>query len=83
MAGQMEIPGYRIVRELGRGGMGTVFLAVQDSLGREVALKLLAPQFVADAISAERFLREGRIAARLTHRHIVSIYDVGVHAGQP
>ncbi len=79
----MEIPGYRIVRELGRGGMGTVFLAVQDSLGREIALKLLAPQFVADAISAERFLREGRIAARLTHRHIVSIYDVGVHAGQP
>ena len=79
----MEIPGYRIVRELGRGGMGTVFLAVQDSLGREVALKLLAPQFVADAIAAERFLREGRIAARLTHRHIVSIYDVGVHDGQP
>ncbi|MBS0556975.1 MAG: protein kinase [Proteobacteria bacterium] len=79
----MEIPGYRIVRELGRGGMGTVFLAVQDSLGREIALKLLAPQFVADAVSTERFLHEGRIGARLAHRHIVSIYDIGVHAEQP
>jgi serine/threonine-protein kinase PpkA len=83
MMGQMEIPGYRIVRELGRGGMGTVFLAVQESLGREVALKLLTPQFVADAVATERFLREGRIAAKLADRHIVSVYDVGVHDGQP
>jgi len=83
MMEQANIPGYRIVRELGRGGMGTVYLAVQESLGREVALKLMSPQFAADAMATERFLREGRIAARLAHRHIVSVYDVGVHAGQP
>ena len=83
MLEQAKIPGYRIVRELGRGGVGRVFLAVQESLGREVALKLLSPQFVADAVVTERFLREGRIAARLTDRHIISVYDVGVHAGQP
>lgn len=79
----VKIPGYRIVREIGRGGMGTVFLAVQESLGREVALKLLMPQLVADAVACERFLREGRIAARLAGRHIVSVHDVGVHDGQP
>ncbi len=77
------IPGYRIVRELGRGGMGTVYLAVQESLGREVALKLLSPSLARDASASERFLREGRIAAKLVHRHIVGIFDVGIHAGQP
>ena len=77
------IPGYRIVRELGHGGMATVYLAVQESLQRQVALKLLSPALAADPQAAERFLREGRIAAKLTHRHIVSIHDVGVHAGQP
>jgi TolB-like protein len=83
MQEQVKIPGYRIVRELGRGGMGTVHLALQESLGREVALKLLTPQLVVDPIATERFMREGRVAARLAHRHIVSVYDVGVHAGQP
>ncbi|MGQ0799369.1 MAG: protein kinase domain-containing protein [Pseudomarimonas sp.] len=77
------IPGYRLLRELGRGGMATVYLAVQESLGREVALKLLAPHLAADPEAAARFLREGRIAAKLVHRHIVGIHDVGVHAGQP
>ncbi|HET9047412.1 MAG TPA: protein kinase [Chiayiivirga sp.] len=79
----MPIQGYRIVRELGRGGMATVYLAVQESLGREVALKLLSPQLASDPVAAERFLREGRIAAALQDRHIVGIYDIGVHAGQP
>lgn len=83
MLEQANIPGYRIVRELGRGGMGTVHLALQESLGREVALKLLTPQLVVDPVATERFMREGRIAAHLSHRHIVSVHDVGVHAGQP
>ena len=77
------IPGYRLIRELGRGGMATVWLAVQESLGREVALKLLSPQLASDPAASERFLREGRIAAGLVHRHIVGIHDVGVHEHQP
>ena len=81
--GVPEIPGYRVSRLLGRGGMAEVWLAVQESLGREVALKLLLPSLARDAAMSERFLREGRIAARLDHRHIVSVYDVGIHAGQP
>ncbi len=77
------IPGYRIVRELGRGGMATVYLAVQESLGREVALKLLTRRLAEDPAAAERFVREARTAARLVHRHIVGIHDVGSHdAGQ-
>jgi TolB-like protein/Flp pilus assembly protein TadD len=78
-----DVPGYRMVRLLGRGGMAEVWLAIQESLGREVALKLLLPSLAADPATAERFLREGRIAARLDHRNIVSVYDVGIHDGQP
>ena len=78
-----RIPGYRIVRLLGRGGMATVYLAVQESLGRDVALKLLAPELADDPIAAERFIREARTAAHLEHRHIVGVHDVGKHEGQP
>lgn len=79
----IAIPGYRIERQLGRGGMATVYLAVQESLGRKVALKVLVPQLAAsDPGFTQRFLREGRIAACLRHRHIVAIHDVGVHEGQ-
>lgn len=69
-----EIPGYTIERLLGAGAMARVYLAVQNSLNRQVALKVMNsgdPQF------HERFLREGRIVARLKHHHIVSVYDVG------
>lgn len=75
----ISIPGYRIIRELGRGGMATVWLAVQESVDREVALKLLSPHLLVDPTFGERFLREARIAARLHHRHIVAVYDVGVY----
>ncbi|MGB5198634.1 MAG: protein kinase [Sedimenticolaceae bacterium] len=71
----MEIPGYRIERLIAEGGMSSVFLAVQESLGRRVALKLLkkfdSPQH------ARRFLEEARIIASLEHRNIITIYDVG------
>ena len=77
------IPGFRTIRELGRGGMATVYLAIQESLGHEVAIKLLSPALSVDPVASERFLREGRIAARLLHRNIVGIVDVGVHQGQP
>ncbi len=73
----IEIPGYRMLRQLGRGGMATVYLAVQQSVDREVALKVMAPALLADADFGQRFLREARIAARLHHRHVVGIHDVG------
>jgi serine/threonine-protein kinase PpkA len=73
----IQIPGYRIVRELGSGGMSTVYLAVQESVDREVALKVMNPALAADPRYGERFLREARIAAKLHHRHIVGIHDVG------
>ncbi len=73
----IEIPGYRIVRALGRGGMATVYLAMQESVQREVALKVMSPTLHGDAEFGERFLREARIAASLRHRHVVQIHDVG------
>jgi serine/threonine-protein kinase len=79
----IEIPGYRLVRPLGRGGMADVHLAVQVSLDREVALKFLAPALVSDDAARSRFMREARIAASLQHPHIVPIHDVGVHEGHP
>lgn len=79
----LEIPGYTILRPLGQGGMATVYLAVQQSLGREVALKVLSPALAQDSTATERFVREARIAAKLHHPAIVAIHDVGVHAGMP
>ena len=75
----IEIPGYTLLRQIGQGGMASVYLAEQQSLGREVALKVLAPQLAQDADARERFLREARTAAKLHHPHIVPIYDVGTH----
>jgi serine/threonine protein kinase/tetratricopeptide (TPR) repeat protein len=78
-----SIPGYRIVRALGDGGMATAWLAVQESLGREVALKVLDPVLAADGAFVERFLREARVLASLRHRHIVAIHDVALVDGVP
>ncbi|MEO7200778.1 MAG: protein kinase, partial [Dokdonella sp.] len=75
----IEIPGYRLLRQLGRGGMATVYLAIQESVDREVALKIMSPALLVDASFGERFLREAKIAARLHHRHVVGIHDVGRH----
>src|SRR5260221_1556836 len=69
-------PTYRLERELGRGGMATVFLAQDLKHDRSVALKVLDPELAA-SLGAERFLREIRIAARLQHPHIVPLYDSG------
>jgi serine/threonine-protein kinase PpkA len=78
-----SIPGYRLLRVLGSGGMATVYLSHQDSVDREVALKLMSRHLLTDPRFAERFLREARIAAKLQHRHIVSIFDVGLANEQP
>lgn len=72
-----SIPGYSILRVLGEGGVATVYLAVQDTMNREVALKVMHVANGQDERMGERFLREARIVARLTHPHIVPMYDVG------
>jgi len=76
------IPGYRIIKLLGEGGMAKVYLAVQQSFDRQVALKIMSPQLASgDPQYGERFIREARIVAQLMHPHIVTVFDVGVHDG--
>lgn len=78
----LKIDGYRILRPLGQGGMATVYLAVQESVDREVALKIMSPELSrGDHTYGERFLREARIVAKLIDPHIVTVYDVGVCNG--
>lgn len=79
--GGLQVPGYRILRPLGAGGMASVYLAVQESLDREVALKVMSPQLAADREFTERFLKEGRITAKLSHRNLVTVFDIGSHQG--
>ncbi len=74
----IEIPGYEIEREIGRGGMATVYLAIQQSLGRQVALKVLALEPDTDDDFSQRFNKEGRILAQLVHPNIVTIYDISM-----
>ncbi|MDQ8038530.1 MAG: serine/threonine-protein kinase [Pedobacter sp.] len=76
--GQIVIPGYTLKRKLGQGGMAAVFLAVQESFGREVALKILIPSLAKEVHFAERFLREARTMASLTHPNIIVVHDVGI-----
>ncbi|MEQ1631792.1 MAG: serine/threonine-protein kinase [Planctomycetota bacterium] len=73
---------YRITGLLGRGGMGTVYLAYQEELEREVALKVLAPAWSSDPTMRQRFRAEARATAALHHRHIVPIYDYGEAQGR-
>jgi serine/threonine protein kinase/WD40 repeat protein/tetratricopeptide (TPR) repeat protein len=72
---------YRILRELARGGMGIVYEAVQEPLGRHVALKVLPSQIRNDAGRLGRFRREARAAAQLHHTNIVPVFGVGEHEG--
>ena len=72
-----EVPGYRVVRVIGEGGMSTVYLGTQLSLGREVAIKVMRPEALADEVSRRRFENEARTIARLEHPHIVGIHEVG------
>jgi formylglycine-generating enzyme required for sulfatase activity len=72
---------YRVLRELGAGGMGAVYEAEDTQLLRRVALKVMHPEAAAQADGKARFLREARAAAALTHDHIVPIHDVGEQGG--
>ncbi len=76
-----RVAGYRIVKELGRGGMGIVYEAVHVALDRPVALKVLGTQAAPDSSGRRRFLNEAKTAAGLHHTHIVPVWDVGQVGG--
>jgi len=78
-----RLGGYRILKVLGSGGMGAVFLAHDSQLHRQVALKVMRPHAASTPGAAERFLREARAVAALRHDHILTIYQVGEEAGVP
>ena len=71
------LAGYKIEKRLGRGAMGTVYLARQLSLDRQVALKILAPRFSKDEDFIQSFLKEARSAGSLNHPNVVQVYDAG------
>jgi serine/threonine protein kinase/WD40 repeat protein len=77
----VQLGDYRIIREVGRGGMAIVYEAEQESLGRHVALKVLLGHSRLDPRQTARFQREARAAARLHHTNIVPVYGVGEHDG--
>jgi WD40 repeat protein len=74
---------FRIVRVIGRGAGGVVYVARDTTLGRKVALKVVKPDALANDRAGEAFLREATITASFNHPHIVTIYAVGEHAGAP
>ena len=76
-----QIGDYRIIREIGRGGMGVVFEAEQVSMKRRVALKVLAVAVTGTPEAIKRFQREARVAGRLQHTNLVPVYAMGEHAG--
>ncbi len=76
-----QVGDYRILREIGRGGMGVVYEAEQVSLGRRVALKVLPDRVVSDPKALERFRREAKAAARLHHTNIVPVFEIGRDGG--
>jgi serine/threonine protein kinase len=76
-----QLGDFQLLREIGRGGMGIVYEALQQSLGRRVALKVLPRQTLLDEKQLRRFEREARMAAKLHHTNIVPVFGVGVHDG--
>jgi eukaryotic-like serine/threonine-protein kinase len=79
----IQVAGYEILRELGRGGMGVVYAARQTKLNRVVAVKVLPPSFANDPERRARFEREAKALAALTHPNILAIHDYGVEDGVP
>jgi serine/threonine protein kinase/tetratricopeptide (TPR) repeat protein len=77
-----QIGRYRVTGKLGEGGMGVVYEAVDDRLGRPLALKVIRRESIENGVARERFWREARLAARINHPHICQIYEVGETADQ-
>ena len=73
---------YRIIEEIGRGGMGVVYKALDLKLNREVALKVLRPELVTDSARKQRFVQEARAAAALTHPGIAVVYEIDEADGE-
>ncbi len=78
-----KLPGYRFLAPLNRGGMGSVYVALQESMDRKVAVKVLAPSLASDPKYVQRFEREAKACARLRHPHIVQVFDVGMVGRRP
>ena len=78
-----QIPGFRILRLVGEGGMGGVYLAEDSTLGRRVAIKLVSEKTSTDRAARERFLREARAMASVQHPNVVRIYSFGEEQGGP
>jgi eukaryotic-like serine/threonine-protein kinase len=74
---------YRVIARIGKGAMGSVYSALDEQLGREVAVKLMLAEFEEDPELRERFFREARITGQLAHRNIVTVFDLGEEAGRP
>jgi len=72
---------YEILAPLGAGGMGEVYRAQDTKLGRDVAIKVLSPEFAEDAERLSRFEREARLLASLNHPNVATVYDIGEHEG--
>lgn len=75
----MQIPGYTLIKKINSGGMATVYLATQHSVGRTVALKIMKPSLDQDPEFHQRFQREATIIGQLSHPNIIPIYDIGRH----
>lgn len=74
---------YVLLSELGRGGMGVVYRAEDPHLKREIAIKLMLPQFASNPVAKARFVREARAQAKVEHDHVAAIFQVAEHAGLP
>jgi len=81
LAAGSRFAGYRLEQQVGSGGMAVVFTAIDERLGRRVALKAMIPGLVSDDVIRQRFIRESRAAAAVDHPHIIPVYEATEHQG--